>query len=267
MSAAPASPNGSSPWAQRYAADLKRVITEHAARAPRTVQQHLGPSELGHPCDRSVAGKMAALPPTNHVSDPWPSIMGTAGHLWVAEAFEGDNLRQGTLRWITEQKVTPHPDHPGTADLYDADQRAVVDWKFLGKTTLPKIRNGWPIHYKVQLLLYGYGYHLLGLPVDRVALVALPRTEASLTNMYVLEHPFAVDGVILPEVMALLEKTFADTARRRAYADQIVRNEIGLMDVPAEPSDDNCWFCPSFRPEAARDGGVGCPGPRPVTYG
>jgi hypothetical protein len=64
---------GSSPVRRRAAPGS----LEHAARAPRTLQQHLGPSELGVECDRQVAGKMAALPATNHVVDPWPSMVGT----------------------------------------------------------------------------------------------------------------------------------------------------------------------------------------------
>src|SRR4051794_33501684 len=165
MQAAPAPLNGSSAWASRYATELRRVFTDHAARAPRTLQQHLGPSELGVACDRQVAGKMAALPATNHVADPWPSIVGTACHAWAAEAFEADNLRQGLLRWIAEQRVTPHPEHPGTADLYDALEQCVDDHKFLGESSMAKIRKGWPRHYLVQLLLYGLGYFLMGLPV------------------------------------------------------------------------------------------------------
>jgi hypothetical protein len=140
MSAAPAPLNGSSPWASRYAAELRRVVVEHASRAPRSLQLHLGPSELGVTCDRQVAGKMAGLAPTNHVSDPWPSIVGTAVHAWLADAFTADNTRHGLLRWVAEQRVTPHPDHPGTADLYDAVELAVVDHKILGETSLAKVR-------------------------------------------------------------------------------------------------------------------------------
>src|SRR4051812_13516148 len=91
MQAAPASLGGNSPWASRYAAELRRVVVEQANSSARTLQRHLGPSELGHPCDRQVVGKLAGLPTTNHVVDPWPSVLGTATHAWLAEAFTKAN--------------------------------------------------------------------------------------------------------------------------------------------------------------------------------
>lgn len=261
MSAAPRLVSGSSPWAARYAAEIRRVVLDHAARAPRTLQQHLGPSELGVECDRQVAGKMAALPSTNHVADPWPSIVGTACHAWAAEAFTADNTRGGVLRWIAEQRVTPHPDHPGTADLYDALEQAVVDHKFLGESSMAKIRKDPPRKYVVQLLLYGLGYLRLGLPVRRVALAAYPRTAATIDGLYVWERPFTdAAGQLLPENLELLETVFADTQRRRGQADNILAQHWQLMDVPAIPDGDECYFCPFYRPQSARDGGPGCPG-------
>jgi len=261
MAAAPAPVGGSTPWASRYASDLRRVFLEHAARAPRTLQQHLGPSELGVECDRQVAGKMAALPATNHVADPWPSIVGTACHAWAADAFEADNTRRGVLRWVAEQKVTPHPDHPGTADLYDAVEQAVVDHKFLGESSMAKVRKDPPRKYVVQLLLYGLGYLRLGLPVRRVVLAAYPRTAASLDGLYVWERAFADEhGQLTPENVALLEKVFEQTATRRGYAEEILAQRMRLNDVPATTDADECYFCPFYRPQAARDGGPGCSG-------
>lgn len=273
MAAAPSPVGGSSPWSSRYAAEIRRVVLEHAARAPRTLQTHLGPSELGVACDRQVAGKMAALPATNHVADPWPSIVGTACHAWAAEAFQADNARRGVLRWVAEQKVTAHPEHPGTADLYDAIEQAVVDHKFLGVSSLAKIRRItaaepwaararlWPRHYLVQLLLYGLGYHLMGLPVRRVVLAAYPRTAATLDGLYVADIEFATaDGQILPEVLDLLQAVFADTARRKHQAEEIVAGRLGFLDVPATPDSDGCYFCSFYRPQAAHDSGPGCPG-------
>lgn len=256
MAVSPAPLNGSSVWASRYAGELRRVFHQGAEQAPRSLQSFLGPSELGAKCDRQVAGKMARLPRTNHVTDPWPSIVGTALHAWAADAFNADNKRTRP-RWITEQRVTPHPDHPGTADLYDAKERAVIDHKFLGPGSMDKIRavGGPPRHYVVQLLLYGLGYRKEGLPVDRVVLAAYPRTAASLDGLYVWERPYT------PADDALLEEVFAQTEYRKKWAIALITGQASLMDVPGAPDDQECYFCPLYRPEAARNGGIGgCPG-------
>ncbi|HEX7038701.1 MAG TPA: hypothetical protein VF202_01150 [Trueperaceae bacterium] len=255
MAAAPAPLSGNSPWAVRYAADLRRVVNEHAAHNPRTLQAHLGPSELGSICDRQVAGKLAGVPRTNHVVDPWPSIVGTAVHAWLADAFAADNARHG-LRWVPEQRVVPHPDHPGTADLYDGEEQAVVDHKILGETAMAKVRSqdGPPLRYQVQLLLYGKGYRLLGLPVRRVALAAYPRTASTLDGLYVWEREAR------PDDDELIEEVFKLTAIRKQWAAQILSGQMTLNDVPARPDSDECFFCPFYRPQAARDNGPGCPG-------
>jgi hypothetical protein len=269
MSAAPKALNGSSPWASRYAAELRRVFVEHAARAPRSLQAHLGPSELGSACDRQVAGKMAGLPVTNHVSDPWPSIRGTALHAWAAEAFTADNARKARVRWLAEQRVTPHPEHPGTADLYDAAEQAVVDHKFLGESSMAKIRSskGPGRGYVVQLLLYGLGYLLLGLPVRRVALAAYPATASSLDGLYVWDRAFTdAAGQILPENAQLIQEVFAQTLIRKQYAQSLISGRLTLDQLPYTPDDQECFYCPFYRPQSAKDSGPGCPGTvKPLT--
>lgn len=249
--------NGNTPWAMRYANELRRVVVEQAERAPRSLQAHLGPSELGSICDRQVAGKMARLPTTNHVADPWPSVVGTAVHAWLANAHDADNIRYDQLRWVTEQRVIPHPLHPGTADLFDANTCSVVDWKILGESSLAKVRSpqGPPRHYVVQLLLYARGYRLLGLPVHRVVLAAYPRTSSSLSGLYVWERPHT------PEDDDLLEEVFRQTEYRRQWAIALLTGTAGLRDVPAQPDDDTCYFCPFFRPQSAHDPSIaGCAG-------
>lgn len=261
MASAPKSPVGSSPWAARYATDIRRAWLEYAAEDARTLQTHLGPSELGVECDRQVAGKLVGLPSTNHVADPWPSIRGKALHHHAEDVFGADNLRRNLLRWVTERKVTPHPEHPGTADLYDAVEQAVVDHKFLGDSSMAKIRKNPPRKYRGQLFLYGLGYLLLGLPVVRVAIAAYPATAGSLDGLYVWEHRFTDEtGEIAPEVLALIREIFADTDRRKAQAAEILAGRQRFMDVPAAPDDDECYFCVFYRPQAAKDGGPGCPG-------
>lgn len=261
MKASPAPLNGSSPWAQRYAGELRRVFHDAAARAPRSLQDHLGPSELGVECDRQVAGKMAGLSRTNHVVDPWPSIRGTALHAWAADAFEKDNVRTSVVRWLAEQRVTPHPEHPGTADLYDVLEQAVVDHKFLAESSMAKIRAGWPRHYLVQLLLYGLGYWLLNTTVRRIAIAAYPATAGSLDGLYIRDLQFTDDAnQILPEHIALLTEVFAQTKVRKNYAELLRQGLVDLNQIPMSPDSDTCYFCPFYRPQSAKDNGPGCPG-------
>ena len=203
-----------------------------------------------------VIGKMAGIPRTSHVGDPWPSIQGTSVHAWLAEAFNRENARIGRRRWLTELRVAPTDEHPGSTDLYDVDEQAVVDWKDLGPTSLAKIKSGRiPRHYHVQLLLYGLGCLRAGLPVRRVVLVALPRGASTLNGMYTWDREFG-----LPEDIALLQEVLRVTSAREKIAAEVVAGRISMDHIPITPDDDECFFCPFYRPEAAYDNGPGCPG-------
>jgi hypothetical protein len=252
----PAHPQGNTFWASRYAQDIKTAIVRQASRQPRSTQTFLGPSELGAECSKQVVGKMIATMPTNHVSDPWPSIVGTAVHSWLADKFLRENELTGMLRWLTETRVAPHPLHPGTADLYDALEQCVGDFKVLGPTSMDKVKSpGGPSRrYQVQLLLYGAGFRNFGLPVRRVALIALPRTAATLDAMYVWSHDCG------PEDEVLIQEVLRITEVRRQIAAEILKGNMRLNDVPMTPDSTECFFCPLYRPQAARDGGPGCPG-------
>ena len=250
MKAVPAQPGGNTPWASIYGAGLREVIDRQARRAPRSLQIHLGPSELGAVCDRQVVGKMAGEPSTNNVKDPWPSIVGTAVHAWLADAFANENLLNGMVRWVPEVRVTPVLAHPGTADLYDAAECAVVDWKVLGPTSLAKVKsaNGPPRKYVVQLLLYAMGWRNLGLEVRRVVLAALPRASATLHEMYCWERPHtASDDVLISEVLA-------ETQLRAAIARRVMAREVRIEDVPVTPSDDCIWCFAGETEVVTRDG-------------
>lgn len=258
LSSSPKSTSGNDRWAEQYGSELKGIIKRYAARSPRSVQKSLGPSEIGEICDRQVVAKMASSKHTNNVGDPWASVMGTAGHAYVEGAFQWDNEDQQYMRWLTERRVTPDPGsdpHPGTADLYDAYNRTLVDHKFLGDSSMAKLKAKGPKHvYFVQLLLYRLGYLNLGLPVDRIALVAWPRTKSTLDEMYVWSHvPTAEDDELVRQVLL-------DTKRRQALAQQVRDRQITIMDVTPTPSDDSCFYCLLYRPQSAYDNSYGCPG-------
>ena len=249
---AAASPSGNTPEATAMARDLRAVVSRAVARAPRTVQVHLGPSEIGDPCHRQVAGKLAGLPATNHVTDPWPSAVGTAGHAWLADALAADD----PVRWLCEKRVVPIDGHSGTADLYDTTQQAVIDHKLLGRTTHPKVVAGdIPRKYYVQLLLYALGYIRAGFPVRRVMLAAWSRGGMS-TALYVWDHLITTEDWQL-----IAYVTGTELPYRKQCAELIRTGQIRLLDVPIGTDKPDCYFCPFFRPEAARNPEVaGCPG-------
>ncbi len=249
--------NGSTPWAQGYAREIRDLINRQADRAPRSVQAHLGPSELGIRCDRQVIGKMVGpvfpgTKKTNHISDKWPATIGTAVHAWLAQALTDENARIGAERFLAELRVAPVLQHPGTTDFYDRMTATIGDWKVLGPTSMAKIRSpaGPPRVYRVQLLLYWLGCLNAGLPARRIALIALPRTAPTLDSMYVWEH---VPG---PEDIDLLAEVLRITAIRRDIATDILKGVIRIEEVPVTPGDE-CFFClvpssgPRPRPTAA----------------
>lgn len=250
----PQAVTGNTPWAVQYQAEITDIIRRYSAHRPRSLQVHLGPSELGVECDRQVVGKLLRIPETNHVVDPWPSFMGTAGHAAMEDVMAWDNAQRypGRPRWHTERRVVPHPDHAGTADLYEWG--VLGDYKFLGDASMDKLKSpkGPPRKYKVQLGMYGLGYIREGFPVNRVALIALPRTKSTLAATYVWESPFL-------DLLPLVEEAFADTTRRKQMARSVQGGAGGWHDVPAAPDDSECYFCPFYRSQSQGD--IGCPGP------
>lgn len=143
-----ASHSGNDAVAVRIAAELRDIVRDAAMNAPRQVQRHLGPSELGVECDRQVVHKLTGQPDTNHVVDPWPSIVGTAIHAWLDTTFTN---AQPPGRWLPERKVAPTDEHPGTADLYDARNFRVIDHKGLAIDTPVPTPDGWSLVGDLQV--------------------------------------------------------------------------------------------------------------------
>jgi hypothetical protein len=162
------------------AGELQAIITTAAENAPRSRQTDLGPSEAGIECPRRLAyrmtdwdkppGKTPAGPPGG---DPWPAIVGTSIHAWLADTFTAAGGR-----WIAEQSLTIAPPilPGGSCDLYDTQTDTVIDWKAVGPTSLNTYRTTGPrAQYVTQVHLYGLGWELAGHHPQRVAIAFLPR--------------------------------------------------------------------------------------------
>lgn len=232
------------------AAALRGAVLDQANLAPRSQQRALGPSEYGEPCARKLAYKLMDEPKTNTDSDPWASIVGTAGHAWLADALLADNERSGELRWLVERRLNIRPGLDGSCDAYNVPRHTVVDHKLVGPTKLREYKISGPgEQYRKQVHLYGKGYRLLGLPVREVAIAFYPRAGL-LSGMHVWSEPY--DEAIADEAI-----TRVDTVLELVLSLDVEHNPIHYTAIPRAPGR-NCLYCPWMRP--GPDTGAACPG-------
>jgi len=227
------------------------TIKQTAARAPRSLQASIGPSEIGTPCTRRLGYRILDWDPKpNSDTDPWPATVGTAVHAWLADTFTAWNARLGAERFLIERRVTLPGGIPGNCDLYDRDTGTVIDWKTTGNTRLAKYRkNGPGDQYRTQAHLYGLGMLLAGEKPQDVAIVFLPRS-GRLDGLHVWSEPFSHHVAV-------------DALRRL----QSMRDFHVYVDPERHPerweylptADAFCTYCPWFLPDSA-DLSQGCPG-------
>lgn len=224
--------------------ELRQHIIDRETRRPRATQTAIGISEIGNPCSRRHAYKLAGTPKVNTGGDPWASIIGTAVHKYLDDAFTS------TVDWITDQRVTiPTPAGApltGTLDLYHCDSGTIIDHKVVGNTSLQRMRkNGPGDQYRTQVHLYGLGMQLAGYTVNTVAIMAWPRT-GMLKDAWYWSEPYDPD---------LCEKALA-----RLDSLQQVTALFGV-DAPAHipATEAHCLYCPWFMP-AASNITEACPG-------
>lgn len=226
-------------------AALKGLVRHAIATTPRSLQKALGPSEMGHPCARRVAYRLAGTPASNE-RHGWRPTVGTAVHAWLAEQLDTANRADvhGAGRWMTEHRVHVGNDVTGSADLYDRDTATVVDFKVVGVASLrDKRTNGPGEQYRTQVHLYGHGFLARGLPVEKVAIWFLPMS-GELEEAHWWSEPY--------------NQTVVDTALARHEALEALLKAGGTPAlVPTTPT--YCTYCPWHRhgstdPSQACDG-------------
>lgn len=243
-------------------AELKQEIMDMILWAdrnsPRSKQLAIGPSEVGDPCDRRIAYKLAGTPEINTYRDPWPAIVGTAIHAWLENGIQRyQDYHLGPdyhYPWLTELAVSPDPLVEGHSDVYNQNTQSVVDWKTCGVDAMRKYRKEVPQGYRVQIQLYGLGHENAGRPVKDVILVFFPRS-GWLGDMFIHREPY--------------DRSVAEAALERMYSiggqclDLDVENEPQrFQDIEATPGD-SCVWCPLFNKNLGPDicaSDQGCPG-------
>jgi hypothetical protein len=243
------------PVALALKAELTEIIQWAQRTSPRSLQLAVGPSELGNPCDRRLAYRVAGYPTVNTGMDPWPSIVGTSIHSWTENAVKRFMNETGVHDWLTEVRLEPDPMVPGSSDLYKISEAMVVDLKTAGTDVFRRVKKDGPSEgYKIQTHLYGLGHERAGRPVRKVALVIVPRA-GWLKDMYVWCAPY--------------ERAVAENAIARVYQlgaqlieKDILNNPHRFQDFEASPGD-ACVWCPFFLRHTEPDqgaSGLGCPG-------
>lgn len=245
------------PFATMIKTKLIDVIRWADSTSPRSLQQMIGPSEIGTPCDRRIGYRVAQVPEINTDHDNWPAIVGTSVHNWMESAMKAWMQAHDSKAWDTERTLYIDDFVKGHSDLYSREHEAVIDYKTAGPDVMRKVRKEGPSEgYQIQTHVYGYGFERLGLPVKKVCLVYLPRA-GWMRDMYVWCDDYR------PEI--------AIGSMNRVYqiAQQIVELEISKdgnshrwEQIDAFPSND-CGWCPMY--DRGRDSergadATGCPG-------
>lgn len=254
--------------------ELIDAMMYYAAHRPRSLQKHIGPSQAGTTCARKLAYALNAETKPREEDNPLPSMIGTAMHETQEEVFLLQNallakqeeeekelkelmdiLREkrdafGELRWLTETKVLEPI--PGTCDLYDIKNGAVIDHKFLGPTTHPANVKHLHEDYRIQVHLYGAGMKALGYDVRYVCVFMVPR-GGRLKDSELFMEPFD------PEIAA---KAFERVQQIQTVADafDVKHYPYRYRFIPATPSPSNCQFCPHFVPGPETGNPYFCPG-------
>ncbi|GAA4059709.1 hypothetical protein [Actinomadura miaoliensis] len=235
--------------------ELMWAIENRIDYAPRSLQTRLGPSELGHPCQRRIGYKLTGAEISNPGDPAWYPTIGTAVHGWLEDVMKWLNGHLGSLveggpRFLLEHQVDVGEilgEHiTGKSDVYDRVTGGVIDWKIVGERQLKKYKEKGPgDQYRVQGHLYGRGWQRRGMPVNYVAVFFLPR-DRMLRDAYFWHEPY--DEQIAVQALARAEGITT-----------MVRN-LGTGALPMlSTADAHCTFCPYFLP-ASTQVEEACPG-------
>lgn len=244
-------PTGNNAFSNDLSVSIREIFYAYNNRDSsdnRSAQRHLGPSEIGTPCDRRLAMELLGIGHVNPGGDGYAAWLGTQGHRGMADIYEWANGQSGRFAVETPlnfpSKLVPR----GTGDLLDRKLRAFVDWKFMGTWSLKALRTSGPKDtYRVQIHTYAYGAVQRGEKVDQVAIVGMPRQGTSLDEMFVWSEPY--DQLIAVEALARVER----------ISDYLIAPGTDAEKVKSFATAKDCSFCPFHLPGSS-DLGHACNG-------
>jgi hypothetical protein len=238
--------------------EMRAVVLRKEKSHERRMQGGIGPSELGHSCDRYLAYRALRIKPRENNRSSWLATLGTAAHGWLEKAFEAENTRLERERYVTEVRVRITGSIWGTVDLYDKDTETIIDHKVLGNSSYHEIKMGRiPVKYRTQLHVYGLGVEKEGAPVKQVALAAYPRTDD-------------LDGTFSNKPLIVWSEPYSESLARDALKrfgsiislSESLESKDGRIPLDLVEISDavDCTFCPFLTPGHGPADETGCPG-------
>lgn len=167
--------------------NLIKTLALSKNQSERSLQKEIGPSEFGG-CKRKTWLRLNDKPITNPDTLMLAGVMGTAIHSYIQDAYR--RIDPWEERYILE-KEWKHLNLKGHVDMYDKQEKMVVDWKTTKKTGLryfPSKQQRW------QVQLYGYLLKMNDMEVDKVCLVGIPRDGDERDIVYHIE-PYDINVV------------------------------------------------------------------------
>lgn len=173
----------------------------------RSYQQSIGISEVGSDCRKCVARKLSGAPKTPEGS--WFPFIGTSVHQALEDGF---GSRAWKNEYHLEERLFVHEYKSlklgGSCDMcaIAPDGTVIVnDWKVVGERALKDAEKGKiKDQYRIQAMLYGYGWKQKGEKVSHVALTFLPRDKDLAEAQVVMlryDEQVAKDALSALEVM------------------------------------------------------------------
>jgi hypothetical protein len=241
---------------------LYEMLAAHQGGSARSQQVHLGPSEIGDPCDRKLAYKLFGTPQVRIERLKWAAIVGTWGHTGLGPVFEAENKRLGRERYLIERRVPVAPvlDISGECDCFDVDTGEVIDFKFPGKSSLDTYKRKGPSEvYRTQVHLYGRGWQNAGFEVKSVRILFLPRASHLFSDAHEWSEPY--DRSIADAALERLVKLVGAGVDRGLGSSN--GDGAGFNEFDIDTS--SCRFCPWHQPLVPTANSQGCPGGRPMS--
>lgn len=244
---------------QIVASEVFALLRNGILNAPRGKQRMIGPSEIGQPCGRKLGYRLGQVEKTQREDVKWKPFVGTALHEQVANMIAGHEIARfgdGTdttvsQRWLVEEKVTVGTvngiEITGSADLFDAHNGVVFDWKFVGENMLRKYKIEGPgQQYQWQAHLYGQGFVNAGFDVRSVAVIFMTR-DGDFTDRVVWAETFN------PHIAAKA------LTRLTGIDDLLTGLGVETALEHLETAENYCKWCPWFVKDSPNIA-TGCPG-------